>query len=575
MAETKKPWKRDSLTMQLADTMVKRGLVTKEQLNKALERVTDGNVTLNDALIDLGYVTDWELVAFISLEAELPFVEIEPRKMTPGIEKRVPPLLAIKHKMFPLGLKDGAITLAFSNPLTVFQLDDIKNVLGREITPVLAKSHEVDGLIRAYYGRALRFANATNEAVAAKMEIPEEELAVTVDLEKMVTQPPLVKLVNELIINAVQDGASDIHIEPRRNSVEIRTRIDGVLDEVSTIPQDLRLAVASRVKIMADMDISERRVPQDGHIETNVSGKSIDIRVSSFPVLYGEKIVMRILDKSAAVKDLGVLGLSETDYERVNALLARPYGMVLVVGPTGSGKSTTLYAMLKALCTPDKNIMSLEDPVEYEVSMVNQGQINPRAGLTFANGLRSLLRQDPDIIMLGEIRDLETAELATRSALTGHLLLSTLHTMNAPFSPVRLMDMGVEPFLISSSLSGVIAQRLVRKICQRCKTEYEPKPALLKTLGLKPKAAPKLWRGKGCRSCRNMGYKGRIGLFEVMTVNEEIRDLIVKRATGDEVKRASIRNGMVTLREDGIDKMLGGITTAEEVIRVTAEDAPL
>ncbi len=561
---------RNSYAMRLASAMVKRGLLTDEKLKEAINRAQEIGQPLNEALVELGIVTAWELAAFVTHEAELPSVEIDPDRIDPVSVARLPASLAVKYEMLPLGEHENLITVALANPLTVFSLDDIKQETGLDITPVLAKKEEIDQLIKELYGSSRLVDDAVAGLAASDIELPGEDMTARDQLEALTSQPPVVKLVNEMILNAVQEGASDIHIEPRRAIVDLRTRVDGVLYRVATIPRDMLMAIVSRVKIMANMDISERRAPQDGRIEVKMQGRLIDLRVSTFPTIYGEKVVMRILDKSATILDLASMGYEPDSLEKVRRLIMQPYGMVLFVGPTGSGKSTSLYAVLNTINSPDLNVMTLEDPVEYEMSMVNQGQINPRAGLTFATGLRTLLRQDPDIILVGEIRDIETAELAVRAALTGHLLFSTLHTMDAPSAPARLIDMGVEPFLISSALTGVIAQRLVRTICPQCKVEFEPTPALLKEVGLDSDKVKKLYRGEGCAFCHNTGYKGRTGIYEVMLMNDEIKRLIINRSSGDEIGRAAERAGMVSLRQDGLQKALNGVTTIEEVLRETA-----
>jgi type IV pilus assembly protein PilB len=561
---------KNSYAMRLADTMVKRGLITQEQIDSAVSRSREIGQPLNESMVDLGFITAWELVAFVTHEAELPFVDIDPNRIQIDTINRIPAAMAVKYEMLPLGERAGIITMAMANPLTVFSLDGIRKESGIDLTPVLAKKEVIDQLINEYYGKGKIIADAVENLKDSQIELPGDDVETIGKLEALTSQPPVIKLVNEIILNAVQEGASDIHIEPRRAIVDLRTRVDGILYQASTIPRDLLMAIVSRVKIMANMDITERRAPQDGRIEVKMQGRLIDLRVSTFPTIYGEKIVMRILDKSAMILDLSSLGLDDSEFKKVDSLIKRPYGMTLIVGPTGSGKSTSLYAILNTINGPDLNVMTLEDPVEYEMSMVNQGQINPKAGLTFATGLRTLLRQDPDIIMVGEIRDLETAELAVRAALTGHLLFSTLHTMDAPSAPARLIDMGVEPFLISSAIAGVIAQRLVRKICPKCKTEYTPSKELLEDLGIKQEPGQKFYRGEGCDLCHNTGYKGRTGLYEVMTMNESIKKLIIKRAGADEIRRAAEDNGLVTLRQDGINKARAGVTTLEEVLRETA-----
>lgn len=563
---------RHSYAMRLASAMVKRGLLTDSQLDEAVNRAQEIGQPLNEALVELGMITAWELVAFVTHEAELPSLEIDPDRIDPASVARLPASLAVKYEMLPLGEHENLVTMALANPLTVFALDEIKRETGLDITPVLAKKDVIDHLIKQFYGASRLVDDAVAGVAESNIELLGEDSATPDQLEALTSQPPVVKLVNEMILNAVQEGASDIHIEPRRAIVDLRTRVDGILYRVSSIPRDMLMAIVSRIKIMANMDISERRAPQDGRIEVKMQGKLIDLRVSTFPTIYGEKVVMRILDKSSTILDLTSLGFVPESFDKVKKLISQPYGMILFVGPTGSGKSTSLYAVLNTINSPDLNVMTLEDPVEYEMSMVNQGQINPRAGLTFATGLRTLLRQDPDIIMVGEIRDIETAELAVRAALTGHLLFSTLHTMDAPSAPARLIDMGVEPFLISSALIGVIAQRLVRTICTHCKVDFVPTPEILKNVGLDAAKVKKLYRGEGCSFCHNTGYKGRTGIYEVMLMNDDIKRLIISRSGADDIGHAAERAGMASLRSDGLQKALAGVTTIDEVLRETAAD---
>ncbi|MCX5713046.1 MAG: GspE/PulE family protein, partial [Candidatus Omnitrophica bacterium] len=382
-------------------------------------------------------------------------------------------------------------------------------------------------------------------------------------------EAPVIKLVNLIIMQAVKDKASDIHVEPGEEKVLIRFRIDGILHEIQQIPKHLQSALASRVKVMAKMDISEIRNPQDGRIQLKMESKSLDLRVSTFPTMHGENIVMRILDKSSVILGLKELGFAKNDLAEFDKIVRHPNGIVLVTGPTGSGKTTTLYAALSAINSIEKNIITIEDPVEYEIPLIRQTQVNPRAGLTFANGLRSILRQDPDIIMVGEIRDKETADIAIQASLTGHLVLSTLHTNDAASSLTRLIDMGIEPFLIASSVIGILAQRLVRVICPKCKEKYMPSDEIIKDLGLDQKI--ELFRGKGCMHCRNTGFTGRIGIFELLTVTEEIKNMVTSKRSANEIKKKALEQGMRVLRDDGMEKVKSGITTAEEVLRVTEE----
>jgi type IV pilus assembly protein PilB len=452
------------------------------------------------------------------------------------------------------------LTVAMTDPSNVFIIDELTRITECTIEPVLADEMAIRKAQDQYYGGA----GTIQEIISS---IDQEKLR---EGEKLGEEAPIVKLVNILIVEAVQSNASDIHIEPEEKYVGVRYRIDGILHTHTFLPKNLQAAVISRFKIMAGLDIAEKRVPQDGRILMKVGNKEIDFRVSSCPTVNGENIVLRILDRSSMTIGLENLGFPPRELEILYDLIEQPYGILLVTGPTGSGKTTTLYSSLQRINKEQINIMTVEDPVEYQFPRIRQVQVNPKAGLVFASALRSFLRQDPDVIMVGEIRDLETAEIAVQAALTGHLVLSTLHTNDAPTAFTRLIEMGVEPFLVSSSLLGVLAQRLVRKICPKCKEEYDPPAALIKTMGLQDKAGKiKFSRGRGCKLCGNTGYKGRIGIYELLKMSPEIQELVLNRSSADEIRNLAKKQGMKTLREAAIDKMLAGITTPEEVLRVT------
>ncbi|RMD85832.1 MAG: type II/IV secretion system protein, partial [Calditrichaeota bacterium] len=404
-------------------------------------------------------------------------------------------------------------------------------------------------------------------------EKPDEEEQTSAEkLKQLSAEAPVVKLVNLIIAQAILDKASDIHIEPEEKSLRVRYRIDGILHEAFNPPKHLQAAIISRIKILSDLDIAESRVPQDGRFQVSLNGREVDLRVSTLPTVHGENVVLRILDKSSLMIDLEELGFSEDSLKQFKSLLASSYGIILVSGPTGSGKTTTLYSALQSINTPDKNIVTIEDPVEYRLKMIRQSQVNVKAGLTFASGLRAILRQDPDIVMVGEIRDSETAKIAVEAALTGHLVLSTIHTNDAPGGLTRLTEMGVEPFLTASATVGVVAQRLVRRICENCKEPYKPSPAILEELGISQEKERRFYRGVGCEECKNTGYKGRMGIYEIMSMDETLRELTLKQASSDQIKKVAIQHGMRTLRQDGLFKAIQGITTLEEVIRVTNVD---
>ncbi|RLJ00770.1 MAG: type II secretion system protein GspE, partial [Candidatus Aenigmatarchaeota archaeon] len=483
--------------------------------------------------------------------------------ISPQVINLIPKDIALKYKVIPVFKIENTLTVAMANPNDVFVIDELAKITGCLIEPVLADEISIRKAQEQYYGTT----GAIQEIIAS---LDKEKLA---DIEKLGRDSPVVKLVDFLITQAVQENASDIHIEPEEKFVSIRYRIDGILHRKLSLPKNAQPAIISRIKIMAGLDIAEKRLPQDGRILMKVGDKEIDLRVSTCPTVHGENVVLRILDKSSMIIGLENLGFPERELKIFEELISQPYGIILVTGPTGSGKTTTLYSALQRLNRDEVNIMTVEDPVEYQFPRMRQVQVNPKAGLTFASALRSFLRQDPDIIMVGEIRDLETTEIAIQAALTGHLVFSTLHTNDAPTAFTRLIEMGVEPFLVSSSILGVLAQRLVRKVCEKCKEEYKPSIALLKALGLENKVSQdiKFVKGKGCKLCSNTGYKGRTGIFELLKVTPQIRELILKRASADQIRELAISQGMRILREAAIEKLLLKITTPEEVMRVTQQ----
>ncbi len=475
--------------------------------------------------------------------------------------------LARKHKIIPLGFDDNLLLVAMANPRDIFLLDNLRISSGYDIKPFKASEEDILNSINRYYKMA--------EVVGVEEELESffAEIGKEADLTKVkevVEDAPIVKLVNLIITRAVRERASDIHIEPQEKDLRIRYRIDGVLHEVMRSPKRIQAGILSRLKIMASMDIAERRKPQDGHCALMVGGKAIDFRVATLPTIYGERVVLRVLAKESILLRLEDLGFLPESLERYTSAYTLPYGAILITGPTGSGKSTTLYATLNVLNTPEKNIVTIEDPVEYRLSGINQVQINPKAGLTFARGLRSILRTSPDIVMVGEIRDQETAQIAIEAALTGHLVLSTLHTNDAPSAISRLIEMGIEPFLVASAVDCVQAQRLARRLCNECKEPYTPSRKALEEIGfpLEDDEVPTLYRAKGCPKCGNTGYKGRVGIYEVMLVSETIERLAVEKATAEQIKKVAIEEGMFTLRRDGFEKVRKGITSIEEVLRV-------
>jgi type IV pilus assembly protein PilB len=558
---------------RLGEILISGGVITIQQLEKALESQKALGMRLGEVLIHEGLVTEEDILRTIQGQLGLPMVDLNRVVVAEEILKLIPESVARKYNVIPIEVGNGQLMIATCDPTDYFALDDLRIASGMMVKPCLAKKGDIQRAIERFYGKSEAEKAARDyikqTGVAPVAATSQGALAIIQPGEVEEEATPIIKFLNTIIENAVNNHASDIHIEPVEDELRVRFRLDGVLREIMKTPVSMAGPVVSRVKIMADLNIAERRIPQDGRISFLLGRKTVDVRVSTAPTMYGEKVVLRILDKSNVILEKSALGLREEDIKRFNELIQKPYGIVLVTGPTGSGKTTTLYTMLNQLNTPDKNIVTLEDPVEFNFKGVNQIQVNPKAGLTFATGLRSLLRQDPDIIMVGEMRDNETAEIAVRSALTGHLVLSTIHTNDAPSAITRLIDMNIEPFLISASLVGVISQRLVRKVCPQCVTEYLAGPREQAILGIKEDKKVTLKRGKGCAYCHESGYKGRIAIFEIMPVLAGHRNLIDKRATADELREYAISQGMSTLKEAAAHLVLEGVTSIDELLRVT------
>jgi len=557
----------DSVALRL----VEEKLISKEVLDKASKHKKDGGGSLAQNLIKLGAITEESLTKFLSELYNVPIINLSAIEIDKNVIKLIPGDVASKFQVIPVERRGRKLTVAMDNPSNIFAIDDIKFLTGYEVQPVIASESEIKRAIDRYYDQADSLAKvmkSMEEEVEIVEEQPEEESPVLDELD----QAPVVKLVNSLIADAVRKRASDIHIEPYEKLLRVRFRIDGVLYEMMAPPFRMKAAIISRLKIMAELDIAERRVPQDGRIKLRTLGKTIDLRVSTLPTIFGEKVVMRILDKSNLNIDLMTLGFEEKALRDFLRAIECPYGMVLVTGPTGSGKTTTLYSALSKINTAEVNIMTAEDPVEYNIEGINQVHIHEEIGLTFAAALRAFLRQDPNIVMVGEIRDLETGSIATKAALTGHLVLSTLHTNDAPSTINRMIDMGLEPFLVASSTNVILAQRLVRRICANCKTDVKLHPEILRELGLNEDDTKDVVfkEGKGCIECNNTGYRGRQGVFEVMPITPAIRDLILDRAPTSEILSQSRKEGMLTLRQDALMKLKKGITSAEEVLKETA-----
>ncbi len=549
---------------QLGDILLDGGLVDQEQLTAAVEEQQRLGRSLGRVLVDLGMVTESQLVAALAEQIGLPFVDLGEFPVDGSAVASIAPGVARRHVALPIGYEDGRLVVAMADPANVFAVDDIRSLTGRDVKAVVATKADLMAAIDRYH----RSDEALDE-LTHTLDNNEEEDALA-RVKEIVDDAPIVKFVNLLIAQAISDRASDIHIEPGERDLRVRFRIDGVLHEIMRSPKSIQSGVISRLKIMAEMDISERRVPQDGRLSVQVGGRRIDLRVASLPIVWGEKIVMRILDNSTAMLKLSDLGFQEANFERWRESYSKPYGMLLVTGPTGSGKSTTLYATLNLVNKPEVNVITVEDPVEYRLPGINQVQANPKAGLTFARALRSILRSDPDIVLLGEIRDHETAQIAIEAALTGHLVLSTLHTNDAPSAVTRLVEMGIEPFLVGSALDCILAQRLARRLCPKCKEAYVPdRETLAASRWSWPHdELPTIFRAVGCSACSKTGYKGRLALHEVLPVDEEIERLAVSRASADAIGEAGRAAGMTTLRDDGLSKVLQGLTSIEEILRV-------
>lgn len=553
---------------ELGDFLVESNLITRSQLNEARRIQRETGQRLGRVLVELGYVKEQDIVNALEFQLGITRVNLYDITLDRELLRAIPEHLARRYKAVPVKKEGSKLTVAMADPLNIMAVDDLRATTGCEIIPVLADEAEIDSILGNSLGLDELFAGADGEEEAAVVETGRFDLDELPDTAAEAV--PVVRAVNSIIQQAVKSRASDIHLEPQEKSVRVRFRVDGFLRDIMTIPRRFHAPVVSRIKIMAEMDIAERRLPQDGRVRVRVGGKEVDLRVSTLPTIFGEKVVIRLLDKSHMLLKLEDLGFNQEILARYRNLIRRPHGMILVTGPTGSGKTTTLYATLNAINTPERNIITVEDPVEYVLPGINQIQVNPKAGLTFASGLRSILRQDPDVVMVGEIRDSETADIAIRAATTGHLVFSTMHTNDAAGAVARLLDMGIEPFLVASSVIGVLAQRLVRVICPRCKTAYELPPDAPERsfLGLPADVVPKLWRGSGCSYCHRTGYHGRVAVHELMTVTGRMREAILRKASSGEIQSLARAHGMRSLREDAQGKVLAGITTFEELIRV-------
>jgi len=570
------------MSQLLGDLLVKEKIITPEQLEQANKAQKEQNCRLGSALVKLGFLTDEDVTNFLSRQYGVPAINLSYFEIDPAVVKLIPFETAKRYQILPLSRVGASLTIAMVDPTNVFAMDDIKFMTGFNIEPVVASESSILAGIDKAYGAGTKeedletvmqsMSELTDEDVELQAE--QQELGLS-ELEKAADEAPVVKLVNVVLGDAVKRGASDIHIEPYEKEFRVRFRIDGILQTIMSPPMKLKDAITSRLKIMSKLDISEKRLPQDGRImlKMNIGGrkKQLDFRVSTLPTLWGEKIVLRLLDKENLRLDMTKLGFESESLVKFEKAILKPYGMVLVTGPTGSGKTNTLYSSISRLNQPDTNIMTAEDPVEFQLAGVNQVQMKEQIGLNFAAALRSFLRQDPNIILVGEIRDFETAEIAIKAALTGHLVLSTLHTNGAPETITRLMNMGIEPFLVATSVHLICAQRLVRRICKDCAEPLDVPPQTLLDAGFSPEESKtvKIQKGKGCGVCNNTGYKGRAGLYEVMEVDDEIRELVLVGASAVELKKKAIERGMITLRRSGLIKVAAGVTTLEEIARET------
>ncbi|MCL5887348.1 MAG: Flp pilus assembly complex ATPase component TadA [Actinobacteria bacterium] len=549
---------------RLGQLLVRAGVISDKQLSDAIQVHTATGSPLGRVLVDLGYATQGAILAVMATQIGIPYIDFSQRRPDPVAVTLVPKELAQRYALMPVGIsEEGELIIAMADPQNVLALDDLKIITGHEIKPAISTKDEIMAAIEEHYQVA---EHTEMDTFIGTDEMDHAELDALTDVT---SEAPIVKLVNFVIQKAVAERASDIHIEPQENDLRVRFRIDGVLHEIMRSPRAIQAAVISRFKIMAEMDIAESRKPQDGHCAVTISGTKIDFRVSTLPTVYGERVVLRILRKDAILLQLSDLGFLPSVLERFESSFRKPYGAILVTGPTGSGKSTSLYAAINVLNSPHRHILTAEDPVEYRLDGINQCQVSPKAGLTFARALRSFLRCSPDVILVGEIRDQETARIAIESALTGHLVLSTLHTNDAPGALTRLIEMGIEPFLVASALDCILAQRLARRLCSGCKQEYKPSEKMLLEAGYSPDNLPEtLFKAKGCKKCGKTGYRGRMGVHEVLLLSEEISRLTVEEATAEKIKAVAVAEGMLTLRQDGLEKVRAGVTSVEEIVRV-------
>ncbi|CAN7573472.1 ATPase, T2SS/T4P/T4SS family [Paenibacillus sp. LjRoot153] len=549
---------------RIGDLLVESGLISEEQLKNALREQKELNMRLGDVLITRNYITEQQLIEVLEFQLGIPHIQLYRQKIETKIINIIPQRLAEQHQVLPIRTEGNKLILAMADPLDYFAIDELRMTTGFRIEPTIASKDELQRAIKRYYGL-----QESVEQIMQNLNMREAEEAKPIVEDE---DSPVVKTVNQIIIQAIQIGASDIHIDPQEDSLRIRYRVDGVMRTERTLPPHMQSVIIARIKIMANMNVAERRLPQDGRVEMDIEFRKVDIRISSLPTIHGEKVVMRILDLGSTLTEIEKLGLSEHNLMLFQKGINNAHGVVLITGPTGSGKTTTLYSALSRLNNEEVNIITVEDPVEYQLQGINQVQVNSVTGLTFAKGLRTILRQDPNIVMVGEIRDVETAEIAIRAAMTGHLVLSTLHTNSAANSITRLIDMGVEPFLISSAVNCIIAQRLVRKICPGCSTSYVPSQEEKMLLEGQGYTAEILRRGSGCGECGRSGYKGRLAIHEILPIDDTLRTMILQKRSDNDYRNYATEHGLIPMIKDGISKVIAGQTTLAEVFRVTGND---
>lgn len=570
-----------SLKERLKEILIRNNIIKQEDLDRALEEQKKQGGDLSKILVKMGLINEDNLTMLLSQGLGMPPIDINRLKIDPAVVKIIPQEIALNYQIIPVSKIGGSLTLAMADPLNIFTIDNVKALTGLEINPIIGRAKDILQAINTYYGgdSSTKFDKIIKDIGDAENLELVKETGSEMDkqeIENLTQEAPVIRLTDAIVRQGVVAKASDIFIEPMEKTLRIRYRIDGIIREIDRMAKSLHFPIVSRIKIISSLDISEHRLPQDGRFKILTdNAKEVDFRVSVLPAAYGEKVVLRILDKTSAMLDIAKLGFTERSLEVLKQCSLKPHGMILTCGPTGSGKTTTLYSILKFIDSPEKNIITVEDPVEYQMKGISQVNVRSEVGLTFATSLRSILRQDPDVIMIGEIRDFETLDIAVKAALTGHLVLSSLHTTTAAGSVIRMMNMGVEPFLICSSVLAIVAQRLLRRVCQHCKTPYKVPDVLIKKVGLDKVISEKdvtLYRGKGCKHCLELGYAGRVGITEILPLTSKVKDLIMQRAGEYKIKEAGIQEGMVSMRQDGLIKAYQGLTSLEEVLRVTAPD---